>query len=217
MPGSRLRGSSPREAPFNGPVGGDYMPSFMKPHKMTDFFYMLKWHRNLEISDAIAKLRMHKHIPDRIACDKCGTRMLMHRDPSRFDLFRWVCRMCKNRRPIRYMTWAGRHRIPLMALLMVVRYYVEDKPVEVTARRTVQSQAVCAQIYEDLAEGQERYAEEMYSMLCRDVGDSQMIEEIKSQRGSFRSLSRYFPLHVVYQIVLDSLSQQFMDSNGFEK
>ncbi|KAI5179444.1 hypothetical protein PAEPH01_2641, partial [Pancytospora epiphaga] len=157
---------------------------------MQDFFYLLKWEKNLKATDAIAKLRMHNHIPEYMPCDKCGTEMIMHRDPSRFDLFRWVCKSCKNRRPIRYGTWAARHRISLMDLLMVIRYYIEGRSAKIAAIRTMQNEIVCSQIYDDISDGLDMYADEAYGILYRDLKDTKLFESINKIKGNFWELSK---------------------------
>lgn len=174
---------------------------------MKDFFYKLKWRNNLEVADAIANLKMHNHIPEYITCTDCGSEMSMHRDSSRSDSFRWVCRRCRKRKPIRHRTWTAKYRVPLMALLMVVRYYVEEKPVEITAQRTLLDILVCKKIYKDLDANQGLYAKKMHSILSKEIENAQIIDKIKDKHDNFRFLSQFFPLHSVYKIVLESLSQ----------
>lgn len=174
---------------------------------MKDFFYRLKWRNNLEISDAIDNLRMHNHIPDYITCSGCGSEMSMHRDSSRSDSFRWVCKKCRKRKPIRHRTWTAKYRAPLMTLLMVVRYYVEERPVDVTSQRTHLDVIVCRKIYKDLDSNQGQCARKMHSILSREVGNPQITEKIRGRQDDFVFLSQFFPLHAVYKIVLESLSQ----------
>lgn len=173
---------------------------------MKIFFEKLKWKSNLETADAIAGLKIHNHIPEHITCTSCGSAMLIQKKLNRTSSFLWVCKCCLKRRPISYRIWPAKYKIPLVALLLVLRHYVEGRPADVTAQRTMVSAEVCQSIYNDLDENQESYVARMQAAF-NDSTD--ILTSLGDARDNFRELGKLFPLHSIYRIILDVLSESY--------
>ncbi|KAM0680164.1 hypothetical protein GINT2_001547 [Glugoides intestinalis] len=174
---------------------------------MKDIFHVLKWKSNLNIEDIIKSLREMKLLPSRLICPSCKSDMVIHKDSSRKDHFRWVCKRCRKRKPIRINTWASRYRIPFDMLYLLLRFYVEDIPINLAAARLKLFPDVVAPFFADLDALQPIFAHKMQEILKKELISQNFNDLLLSCKNNFRKLSRLFVLSSVFNIVLQTLHE----------
>ncbi|KAI5149827.1 hypothetical protein ENBRE01_1143 [Enteropsectra breve] len=177
---------------------------------MKSIYYDLKWNDKLNASDAVNLLRKIKHLPEVMLCARCDSEMAMHRDSSRSDSYRWVCKNCRMRKPIRQNTWTARFRVPLVTLLLTVRLYVEGHSAERAAQRLGVDAMMCYRIYSELNSYQKYYEYKFIELLTQSIDPPTCSMLMKTHGENFRTLGLLFPLHIVFKVVLDSLNEIFM-------
>lgn len=176
---------------------------------MRDIFYMLKWKNNLDTKDIIVKLRANNYLPRKLACPSCRSDMVMHKDSSRKDSFRWVCKNCRKRKPIRINTWASKYKIPFTVLYMLVRYYVEDYDPGTVSLRVELDESVVVAFFRDLDNLRHIFVSKMCKMIDEDVPSTEIRMLLAQKGGNFRTLAEVFSLSHVFEIVLESLNESF--------
>lgn len=171
-------------------------------------FYLLKWKPDLNIEDIIRNLRGKELLPSRLICPNCMSDMVIHKDSSRKDHYRWVCKKCRKRKPIRINTWASRYRIPFTELYLLLRFYVEEVPPVMAAKRLNLEQEIVGGLYADIDELQPIFLRKLWSIIEKDVGNPTIKASFLTIRHDFRRLARVFVLPCVFNIVLETLHDE---------
>jgi len=175
---------------------------------MKEFFYMLKWKQHLDIQDVISSLRNYNHLPHNLICPACSGKMVMHKDSSRKDSFRWVCKNCRKRRPIRINTWSQKYRISLTRLYLLIRYYVEDYESYIAASRVGLEHDSVLNIYNDLDCIKPRVVEKMIEEIENNISDSSIKDALIGSNFEFEDFSKIFPLSKVFELFLEALIEK---------
>lgn len=176
---------------------------------MREFFYLLKWKPRVEIKDIIANLRSTNCFPKKLRCPACTGDMVMHKDNSRKDSFRWVCKNCRKRKPIRINTWASKYRISLTQLYLLIRQYVENYDTNTIAKRLSLDNEVVTYIFHELNILKPLFVEKMAQTIEREILDENIKQEILNKKQSFSELSSVFALYRVFEIVLRTLNENY--------
>lgn len=184
------------------------LPKFLENPLMKDMFYLLKWKSDLNIEDIIRSLKDKNLLPTKLICPNCMNDMVIHKDSSRKDNYRWVCKKCRKRRPIRIHTWASKYRIPFTELYLLVCMYVEDVPVTTAAKRLYLEEEVVGNFYSDIDELRPVFLNKMWEIIERDVANSAIKSMFCRIRHDFRKLSRVFVLSSIFNIVLETLHEK---------
>lgn len=182
---------------------------------MKDIFYMLKWKSELCIEDLINILKEKNMLPNTLVCSECGNIMVIHRDSSRKDHFRWVCKGCRKRKPLRINTWASRYRIPFIELYALIGYYVEEISSEVASYRLGLSLEIVDGFYEDLDALQPQFHERMVQLIDTEIVDERFKEKFDELKTSFRTLSTIFTFSQVYDVILEVLHETHKETEDY--
>jgi len=175
---------------------------------MKDMFYLLKWKSDLNIEDIICSLKARNLLPSKLICPNCASEMVIHKDSSRKDHYRWVCKKCRKRKPIRINTWASKYRIPFTELYLLVCMYVEDVPVQTATKRLYLDADVVEGFYSDIDELQPIFLSKMWEIIDRDVTNSAHKNMFWKLRHNFRKFSQVFVLSTIFNIVLETLHEE---------
>lgn len=170
-------------------------------------FYLLKWKSNLNIDDIIYTLKEQKLIPTTLICPNCNNDMVIHKDSSRKDNYRWVCKRCRKRKPIRINTWASKYKIPFRELYLLIRYYVEDLSPIVVANRLKLEICEVEDFYSDLDQLQHIFVDKMCNIIDKEITNSTIKDALKFNKLDFREFSRVFVLSRIFNIVLETLNE----------
>lgn len=181
---------------------------------MKDIFYMLKWKNELCIEDLINILKEKNMLPNTLTCPECGNIMVIHRDSSRKDHFRWVCKGCRKRRPLRINTWASKYRIPFIELYTLIGYYIEEVSSDLASYRLGLNLEIVEGFYEDLDALQPQFQEKMCHIIDSEITNPEFITRLDEMRNNFRRLSKVFTFTQVYDIILETLHENNGGSNG---
>lgn len=171
-------------------------------------FHLLKWKNDLNIDDIIHTLKAKSLLPSKLICPSCMNDMVIHRDSSRKDHYRWVCKKCRKRKPIRINTWASNYRIPFTELYVLVRFYVEDIPAHVAACRLQLEREVVEVLYADFDELQPVFVNKMCKIIDREITNIEVKNGLSAIRRNFRMLSKVFVLSRVFNVVLETLHEE---------
>ncbi|ELA41547.1 uncharacterized protein VICG_01411 [Vittaforma corneae ATCC 50505] len=173
-----------------------------------DMFHLLKWKNDLNIEDIVHTLKAKNLFPSKLICPNCTSDMVIHKDSSRKDHYRWVCRKCRKRKPIRINTWASNYRIPFTELYTLVRFYVEDVPVDAAAYRLQLDYEVVKTLFADLDGLQPVFVNKMCKIIDKEVKNTQIRNSLNVTRQNFRKLSKVFVLSRVFNVVLETLHEE---------
>ena len=176
---------------------------------MKDMFYLLKWKSDLNIEDIIITLKDRNYLPNAIRCPNCNSDMVIHKDRSRKDHFRWVCKRCRKRRPIRVNTWASKYRIPFTELFILVRYYVENAKATSVAKRLRLDVEIVDNFFKDLDNLVPIYIAKLGNILISGCANSELKEMYERCKNDFRASSKIFSLSVIFNVVLETLQEAY--------
>lgn len=176
---------------------------------MASMFYLLKWKSDLNIEDIIINLKENALLPNTMICPSCSDNMVVHRDSSRKDHFRWVCKRCRKRKPIRVNTWASHYRIPFTELYVLVRYYVESAKSSSISKRLCIESEIIEKFYADLDRFIPIYISKLSKILIESGGNAELKSLFERSKGDFRSVSRIFTLSLVFNVILETLQEMY--------
>lgn len=174
---------------------------------MNSMFYLLKWKNDLNIEDIIFNLRELNYLPITRICPNCTNDMVIHKDSSRKDHFRWVCKRCRKRKPIRVNTWASKYRIPFIDLYVLIRYYVENENIRIISKRLNLESGVIENFFEDLDRLETIYANKLKKVF-EESGPGPELKSVYAEcDGDFREISKIFRYPVVFNVILETLQE----------
>ncbi len=173
-------------------------------------FYLLKWKSDLKIGDIVQVLKERAMLPSTMVCPNCKNEMVIHKDNSRKDHYRWVCKRCRKRRPIRINTWASKYRIPFTELYLLVRYYTEELPVMTAAERLNLDFQTVEDFYTDLDELQPIFCRKLRNIIDREIPNQATKAKFKASK-SFRELSKIFVLSLVFSVVHETINEMWSE------
>lgn len=176
---------------------------------MKDMFYLLKWKGDLNIEDIIVTLKNKNYLPSAIRCPSCSSDMVIHKDSSRKDHFRWVCKRCRKRKPIRVNTWAAKYRIPFTELFVLVRYYVENAKISSVSKRLKLEASIVEKFFSDLDQLIPLYIKKLGDILTTGGANFALKERFERCKDDFKTVSKIFSLSVIFNVVLDTLQETY--------
>lgn len=176
---------------------------------MKEMFYLLKWKGDLDIEDIILNLKARKFLPTAIRCPSCSSDMVIHKDSSRKDHFRWVCKRCRKRKPIRVNTWASKYRIPFTELFILVRYYVENATASSIAKRLRLEVEIVEKFFQDLDCLIPIYTGKLKEILIAGGANSELRELFENCKNDFKAVSKIFSLSLIFNVVLETLQETY--------
>lgn len=172
-------------------------------------FYLLKWKGDLDIEDIILNLKARNFIPAVIRCPNCNSDMVIHKDSSRKDHFRWVCKRCRKRKPIRVNTWASKYRIPFTELFILVRYYVENAKTSSISKRLGLEVEIVEKFFKDLDYLIPIYTGKLREILIEGGANLELKERFEGCKNDFKAVSKIFSLSMIFNVVLETLQETY--------
>jgi transposase-like protein len=174
---------------------------------MTSMFYTIKWTKGLSTDHIIKCLKEKNLMPAKIDCPSCSGDMVVHKDVSRKDHFRWVCkdRNCRKRKPIRAYSWATNYKIPFTDLYVLLRYYVENTNIAIISERTQIDTITINEFYKDLDGYIPIYLKKFIEIIKTCEYNLDLKIKYEYCKHNFREFSKLFTYSAVFNIIHDTL------------